>query len=220
MSMTVRDVIKRANRLMGALATGDDPTADELNDALLSYNSMVRSMFGTIIGPRLSSLTCAVSLTAEPGGIYQVGSVAVTVTLPSQPRSGARVGVNDANLGLGANTCTVNRGGRLLEGAAANLVLNTNGITRIWFYRGDAGNWVREADALIDDAIFFPDPLIAYMSDMLAVYVAGEFGSDIRPDTVAKAVEGRQAFARSYARRGRNQADAPVGVDIQKSAAQ
>jgi hypothetical protein len=212
MSLTVRDVIKRANRLMGALATGDDPTADELNDALISYNSMVRSMFGTVLGPRLSSLTAALSITAEPGGLYQVGSAAVTITLPAQPRSGARVGVNDANLGLSSNVCTVNRNGRLLEGAAANLTLNTNGTSRVWFYRGDTGNWVREADALIDDIPYFPDPLIAYLPDMLAVYVSGEYGSDIRPDTVAKALEGRQAFARTYSRRGRNQADAPVGV--------
>jgi hypothetical protein len=214
MSLTVRDVIKRANRLMGALATGDDPTADELSDALISYNSMVRAMFGTIIGPRLSSLTASASLTAEPGGLYQVGSSAVTITLPAQPRNGARVGVNDANLGLSTNACTVNRNGRLLEGAAANLTLNTNGTNRIWFYRGDSGNWVREADALIDDNPFFPDALTAYLADMLAVYVAGEYGSDIRPDIVAKALEGRQAFARTYARRGRNQADAPVGVQL------
>lgn len=209
MSLTVRDVIKRSNRLMGALATGDDPSADELADALMSYNSMVRAMFGTVIGPRLSALTAGASLTAEPGGLYQVGSATITVTLPSQPRNGARIGVVDANLALSSNTCTINRNGRLLEGAAANITLNTDGSSRIWFFRGDTGNWVREADALIDDLVYFPDPLAAYLPDMLAVYLAGEFGSDIRPDVVAKALEGRQAFARSYARRGRNQADAP-----------
>lgn len=212
MSLTVRDVIKRSNRLMGALATGDDPSADEMNDALMSYNSLVRSMFGTIIGPRLSALTAGASLTGEPGGLYQVGSAAITLTLPAQPRNGARIGVVDANLALSTNACTVNRNGRLLEGAASNITLNTNGTSRIWFFRGDTGNWVREADALADDVVYFPDPLAAYLPDMLAVYLAGEFGSDIRQDVVFKAMEGRQAFARTYARRGRNSMDAPVGV--------
>jgi len=219
MSLTVRDVIKRSNRLMGALATGDDPSADELADALISYNSMVRAMFGTIIGPRLSALTAAESLTGEPGGLYQVGSAPITLTLPAQPRNGARIGVVDANLALAANPCTVSRNGRLLEGAAANLTLDTDGESRIWFFRGDTGNWVREADAVVDEPACFPDPLAAYLPDMLAVYLAGEFGSDIRPDVVAKALEGRQAFARAYARRGRNQADAPLGVGLPIAAA-
>jgi hypothetical protein len=214
MTMTVRDVIKAALRKMGGLASGDDPTADEVTDALTSYNSLLRSMFGTIVGQRLSPQAAAASLTAEPGGQYQIAASAMTITLPANPKNGARVGVVDSNLNFAVNTCTVARNGRSLEGAAANLSLTTAGGGRTWFFRGDTGNWVREADQAIDDTVFFPDNLIAYLPDMLAVYIASEYGAEIRPDVVAKSIEGREAFKRIYSRRGRNQADAPLGAPV------
>lgn len=214
MSLTLRDVIKRASRLNGALATGQDPTADEIADLTITSNSMIRAMFGTIIGPRLSSLPAAASLTAEPGGLYAVAAAAVTITAPSNPRSGSRFGVVDANLNFAINNCTINRNGRLLEGAAANLTLSVAGTTsnRQWFFRGDTGDWVKEADLTIDQAVYFPDALAAYLPDMLAVYAVAEYGGEVRPDVVAKAMEGRQAFARTYGARGRNSTDAPIGV--------
>ncbi|HEY5107215.1 MAG TPA: hypothetical protein VII73_10665 [Caulobacteraceae bacterium] len=215
MSLVVRDVIKRSGRLHGCWATGDDPSSDELNDAMISINTMKRALFGTVIGPRLSPQDCTGLTTkqAENGGEYQIPAAAFTLTAPLNPRSGARFGVVDANLNFATNNCTIARNGRLLNGVAANLVLSTNGAnTRFWF-RGDTGNWVEEADfAAADSAIEFPDALIAYLPNMLAVVIAAEFGAELRQDVIAGALEGRQAFARQYARRGRNGADAPIGV--------
>jgi hypothetical protein len=108
---------------------------------------------------------------------------------------------------------TIAGNGRLLEGAAANLILNVAGTARRWWYRGDAGAWVREADYVTaDDVIEFPDALIAYLPYMLAVVVGPEFGVELRQDVIAAAAEGRQAFARAYARRSRSAADAPIGL--------
>src|SRR5665213_4540870 len=99
---TVRDVIKRAARLHGAIATGDDPSSDELNDAMLSLNTMKRAMFGTVIGVRLSPQDCTglTAAQAENGGEYQIPAAVFTLTAPPQPRSGARFGAADANLNL------------------------------------------------------------------------------------------------------------------------
>ncbi|MEO8925902.1 MAG: hypothetical protein ABI306_01950 [Caulobacteraceae bacterium] len=215
--LTVRDVIKRAGRLDGTIATGDDPSSDELNDAMVALNTMKRAMFGTFIGVRLSPQDCTGLLTkqAENGGEYQIPAAAFTLIAPSNPRSGSRFGVVDANLNFATNNCIVSRNGRLLNGAAANLTLATNGQNIRFWFRGDTGNWVEEADYVTaDDAIEFPAALVAYMPYMLAVANAGEFGTELRPDIVAAASEGRQAFARQYARRGRNQADKPIGVDL------
>lgn len=220
---TVRDVIKRAARLNGAIATGDDPSSDEMNDAMLCLNTMKRALFGTVIGVRLSPQDCTglAAKQAENGGEYQIPGTLFTLTAPTNPRSGARFGVVDANLNFATNNCTVTRNGRLLEGAAANVVLSVVADNRRWWFRGDTGNWIREADYVTpDDAIEFPESLSAYLPNMLAVAFAAEFGADLRPDIVAGAAEGRQAFARQYARRGRNQADAPIGVDIGGGAAQ
>lgn len=217
MTLTVREVVTRASRLNGAIASGDGITADEAVDVVTAFNAMVRAMHGTIIGPRLSPLPAAAALTAENGGQYQIAASLMTITAPTNPRNGFRFGVVDANLNFTTNTCTIARNGRLLEGAAANISLTTNGDNRIWFFRGDVGNWVKEIDLTIDATVHYPDPLVAYLPDMLAVYVQGEFGGDIRPDVVAKALEGRQSFARSYARRGRNQMDAPLNVPLQSA---
>jgi hypothetical protein len=217
MSLSVRDVIRRSGRLHGCWASGDDPTADEASDALISINTMKRALFGTVIGPRLGPQDCSglTSIQAENGGEYQIPAVAFTVTAPFKPRSGARFGVVDANLNFAVNPCTIARNGRLMVGLAANLVLSTaGGNVRLWF-RGDTGSWILEADfPTLDSAIEFPDPLIAYMPYMLAVVIAAEYGADLRQDVVSLASEGRMAFARSYARRGRNQMDAPIGVDL------
>ena len=188
---------------------------EEFNDALISLNTMKRALFGTVIGPRLSPQDCAglTAKQAENGGEYQIPAAAFTLTAPLNPRSGARFGVVDANLNFATNTCTVARNGRRLNGTAANVVLNTNGQNVRFWFRGDTGNWVEEADyATADDVIEFPESLIAYLPNMLAVAFAAEFGAELRQDVIAGALEGRQAFARQYARRGRNQADAPIGV--------
>ena len=42
-ALTARDLIKRAARLHGAIATGDDPSSGELSDALISLNTMKRA---------------------------------------------------------------------------------------------------------------------------------------------------------------------------------
>ena len=214
MSLTVRDVIKRSGRLHGCWAAGDEPTADEAADALVAINSMKRALFGTVIGPRLSPLALTgTSGQAENGGEYAIPAGLFTLTAPLNPRAGARFGVVDANLAWTANPLTIARNGRLINGAAASYVIATAGQnTRLWF-RGDTGNWIIEGDfANLDAAIEFPDPLIAYLPNMLAVVIAAEYGADLRADVIAAAAEGRQAFARSYARRGRNQLDAPIGV--------
>ena len=219
----VRDVIKRAARLNGSIATGDDPSSDELSDAMLSLNIMKRALFGTVIGTRLSpqDATGLNAIQAENGGEYQIPSAGFTLTAPKNPRSGSRFAVVDANLTFATYNCTVARNGRLLESTAANIVLSTNGDNRRWWFRADTGSWIREADYVTaDDTIEFPEALIAYMPNMLAVAIAAEYGADLRQDIIAGAAEGRQAFARQYARRGRNQVDAPIGVEMPGAQAQ
>lgn len=220
MTLLIRDIVKRSQRLLGALVTGDDPSADELSDELLSYTAMQRSLFGTVIGPKLSPFTAPTTPgQAENGGLYMIPASLYTLTAPTNPRSGARFGAVDPNLNFATNNCTIARNGRLLEGAASNLTLSTNGANRQWFFDADTGNWVREADpASVDVSPPFPDRLISHLPAMLAVWIAAEFGSEIRPDVVAMGQLGMQAFARVYARRGRNQTDAPIGVQIQETA--
>lgn len=219
-ALLVRDVVSRMGRLLGLWASGDSPSASQGAEALIAMNGLKRAMFGTFIGPRLSAQAMTGTTgQGENGGLYSIPANAFTFTLPTGPKSGARVGVVDANLNFGAGNCTVARNGRLLEGAASNLILNVAGTARQWWFRADTGNWVREADWVsLNDAIEFPDALIVYLPYMLAVAIGSEYGPPPSSDVIAGAVEGREAFARTYARRGRNQIDPPVGVTIQQQA--
>lgn len=212
--MTVLDIIRAALRVNGTLAAGDEPSAVEAQDCLDAYNRMIRSMFGTVIGPRVSSATANTSLTALSGRTYVVGNTAITITLPLNPRPGARVGVADGNLGLAAHNVTVARNGRLLQGAAANLTLNTNGDARVWFYRHDTADWTLEEDLDLTDEPYFPDDLQSRLPWMLAFMLMSEFGAEIRPDVAQMATEGRQHFNRVYGRNGRVRADAPFGAPV------
>lgn len=216
MSLTGRDIIKRAYRKLGSLATGDDPSADEINDGFMALNTMMRSLHGDIIGPRLSPQALVASAQAENGGLYQCAlSSGATLTAPLKPRNGARFGAVDVKANFATNNLTVAPNGQLLVGSASNLVIATNGATNVWFFNADTGNWVLEADlASVDTVPPYPDRLITFLPDMLCVFMGAEFGSEVRPDVVATAQLGMKSFARNYARRGRNQADAPVGVNI------
>ena len=214
MSLTVRDVIKRAGRMHGCWASGDEPDVDEASDGLISFNSMKRALFGTFIGPRLSSRPALGSACqAETGGEYQIPPLAYTITAPLNPRSGARFGVVDAGLNFSVSPCAVLNNGQLINGVRAPQSLTANGQnTRFWF-RGDRGDWVIEGDSLgLDTPIEFPDSLIAYLPNMLAVVIAAEFGADLRQDVLVGAQEGRAAFARAYGRPGRSGLDAPFGA--------
>lgn len=212
--MTVLDIIKAAMRINGTIAAGDEPEASDAQDSLDAFNRMVRSMFGTVIGPRVSPAGAIINLTGISGRTYVVGSQTITITLPYNPRSGARVGVADGNAALATYPVTIARNGRLLEGAASNITLSTNGATRSWFFRGDTGNWERERDLVLTDTPYFPEELNARLPWMLAFMLMSEFGAEIRPDVAQMATEGRQHFNRVYGRNGRSRADAPFGAPV------
>jgi len=212
--MTVLDIIKAALRINGTLASGSEPSPEDAADSLGAYNRMVRGMFGTVIGPRVSPASAIIDLTGISGRVYIVGSQTITITLPFNPRSGARVGVADGNAGLATYNTTIARNGRLLEGAASNITLNANGTDRVWFFRGDTANWERERDLDLTDEPYFPEELVARLPSMLAFMLMSEFGAEIRPDVAQMATEGRQHFNRVYGRNGRIRADAPFGAPV------
>lgn len=212
--MTARDAIRQAMQLLSILAGNTDPGPDDSTDYLRELSRMKRAMFGTFIGPRLAPQAASgTAIQAETGGLYfTAAGVATTLTLPANPRAGARVGVADAANSLAAFPWTVAGNGRLIEGATS-LTLNANGTARQWWYRADTATWTREADyASLDDAIEFPDALAAYIPYMLAIVIAPSGNANIPPAVSAGAMEGREAFARAYARRAPAQMDPPIGV--------
>jgi hypothetical protein len=221
MSLNIGQVIDRALRMHGVVADGESPSASVGADMLVAANAMKRAWFGTLIGPRMSAQAFASGSTAgqaETGGEYAIpGGAAFTVSAPLNPRAGARFGVVDGGDDFGVNACMVQANGRLIEApggaATTSAVLSTSGQCARWWYRSDTATWTLEQDwTSLTGAIEFPDPIIAYMPYMLAVEIASEFGADITPEMAQGAMEGRQALARSYARRGLAALDGAIGL--------
>jgi len=222
MSLLPRDVIKQAMVHIGELVSNADPNSDQMSDAFLALNTLKRSLFGTVIGPRLSPQSVSGTAgQAENGGEYQIPAGAFTLTAPMNPTSGSRFAVVDAGLSFAATPLTIVPNGRLIGGSAASLTLNVAGAGGAWWFRGDTGNWTAEADfAGLTSAIEFPDALIAYLPFMLAVVLSPQYGADIAPTVAQADAQGRAAFARAYGRRGRFQTDIPFGMAQPAPAAQ
>ncbi|HXV00656.1 MAG TPA: hypothetical protein VG166_09170 [Caulobacteraceae bacterium] len=215
--MILRDVIERAMRLNGELAAGEHPGADAMADMITAANAMKAAWFGALIGGRLTEQAVAGALAqAENGGEYPIPSVAFTLTAPASPRSGMRFAAVDATLDFATHNLTVDPNGRQIEGATGSLVINVDGDNRQWWYRGDAGNWVRQAPWADENAVVeFGDSVAAYFPYMLAVVCAAEFNTELRADIIAGAAEGRAVMARMYAPRGRNLVEASLGAPAQ-----
>lgn len=207
---TVREIIKGAMRRNGALGSGNDPNAAEIADGLRAYNNLVRPLHGNIIGTPLFPVSFTTSATAEPGGHYMVALSAIaTLTMPLNPKMGARVGFTDMKANLATYNLTINPNNRLIAGAASNLTKSTNGTNETYWFNNETG-WVLEADAAIDDTCVYPAVAAGFLPDMLAVQFISEFGGQVSPEVVARAVEGREVFSRVFGRSGRNQANAPL----------
>jgi hypothetical protein len=113
----------------------------------------------------------------------------------------------------GTYAATILPNGRLLGGQSANTILSVTGLSTRWWFRGDTGNWVPEADYLTtNDVIEFPDEIIAYMPYMLCAVMAAEFSAQLTQEVSLGALEGRQVLARTYGRRGRAGAEPPIGL--------
>lgn len=196
--MAVRDICNRALREIGVLGAGDDPDAPEINDALVTFNTMQLSMFGDSIGPRLTAADVSASRTVENGERLQIRTAGATLTLPSNPKAGARFGVV-----LVGGTGTIAPNGRFINGAASSITAAAGS----WFFRDDTGNWEKERSLMLDEEPYFDPVLHEPLVYMLAVRLAPQFGEaqTLTPTIQTLAIQGRELFVARYGRRGRNQ---------------
>lgn len=201
MATTVEAALRRAFRMSGIKADGESLTYSEGADGLDLYNQTIRGMHGTVIGVPLVTVDASTT-TAMHGALYQGGTATFTLTMPSNPRDGWRIGVADARGGFASFNATIAPGGRKLENATANITLNTNNDHRTWFFRADTGDWQKEKDLTLTDNVYFPDDLMGHLIPILAVTLCNEYGKEPPAQTKELAVMGLGAFRNRYGRRG------------------
>lgn len=202
---TARTIIDAAFSDIGVTAAGQNPSVAEYDFALEKLNGLQRSFFGDVIGPPLIAKKAVTSRRVENGEQILAGAAAITLTLHPTPKAGDRFGVADSSGAFATNPATINPNGFLLEGVAANRVLNANGIGGRWFFRDDTGNWELERAWGIDDNIYFDAPLERPLTSMLATLLAPAFGEGITLSATTKQESdfGRDLFMRRYGRKGR-----------------
>jgi len=192
--MLVQDLIKRALRELNTYAAGQSPTGAELTDALSSYNTMLRSMFGVAVGPRLLPIVAGASTSAINGGLYRTAA-GITLTLPANPRDGSRFGVSNNS---GASVTITANGWRIAGAASVSVATGTNAT---YFFRGDTGAWTLEADQALTDATIFAPDMDEHLVFMLAARLqAGYSDAPPPPTVIALAQAGEVAFVQRYGR--------------------
>ncbi|MFZ5667959.1 MAG: hypothetical protein ACOY4K_00545 [Pseudomonadota bacterium] len=201
--MLVSAIIKQAMRSAGVLDAGHEPTPLQSEAALDVLNTLQRSMFGVEIGPRLDAQSLTASTTGVYGASYQcVLGAAGTLTFPSNPQPGWRIGYNDAAANFGTYNLTLNPGSRLISTAAgtyqsSNVTVSTNKASASYFYREDAG-WTLEQDWALTDTPYFPVAFHAALADLLALMLHPQYSDAPPANLVANAQRGRDVFMERY----------------------
>ena len=191
--MTVSsEIITPALRACGAVPAGREPSGPEAADALTVYNLMVAGMRGELIGQPVVAKPIAGPTTGQPGRLYvYAGETQITVTLPSDARAGARVGVSAA----GDGPVRVSAGGLNLEGSPD--AVSVSETQRVWFYDG-RGAWTREADAALSDPIALAAEVREGLAAMLSLRLASEYGLPVSEEMRALHERGAQRIKRHY----------------------
>lgn len=204
---TIRQIITDSLREAGIIEAGEDPEANEFEEALRRINVLIRGFFGNELGERLENvnfgsagLTNFYGVIADDSDVIESKYIPLNVRLhlnidgpyslflSPTPADGARLGVIDNGDNLSINNVTISGNGRQIE-SADSLMLNTNGLNREWFYRADLGDWVRVTDLTADDVSPFPIEFDDLLTTLLAIRLNPRYGattSDEMADTMKR----------------------------------
>lgn len=208
-------IITDAYRQSNVLAIGTTPTAEQVDEALRYLNRIVKSVFGNEAGDPLEVFPVGRNNIQRPSGYPWWNTVPdndwfvpknirimlnldqpVTLYLHPEPDDGSRFAVIDASETVATYNCTVEGNGRLIEGAF-NLILNTDGVDKEWFYRADLGNWLLYAPLTAATEFPFPEEFDDYFITLLAIRLNPAYG--VQLDAQSKLIfdrSGRQLRAR------------------------
>lgn len=220
---TVSEIVVQAFREGNFTAVGEEPTPEEIAEAIPRLRLLIDKLFGfeigeayrdwyvpsdfTIIAPLRSpySPTGDISVASGESWKYPPSNVrllvktteARTVVLPANPADGARL--QFLNIASSAVNITLNGNGHLIENAASLVDTVTNLHTRKWFYRADLGDWIR-LESIVDENSTTPLP--AEFDDMLvcglAMRLQPRFGTPIDQTTVACYVDMLKRLKKRY----------------------
>jgi hypothetical protein len=199
---TAREIIQTAYRKLGIVPLLQAPSAAQAQIALTELNRVIYNFvgFGTSFPWDQVRADKAIDLDPDDPALRLAlqNNIAITITLPKRPVDGARIQIIDPNNTLATYNVTLARNGWQIEGSAADLVLNTAGLNRVWMFRGDTGNWTRAANLGLDDQMPFPVDFDLGFSLILARRLSGEFGVNLNPADMGYAKDAHTKLRARY----------------------
>lgn len=197
----ISQIITEAYRESNNIAVGETPNTAEQAEGLLLFNRFLKSVFGNEAGDPLLPIAIGnnnvntsgyFNLEIIPTGWYPPrnsriifnNKQAQTLTLNPYPEDGERFAINDASNNFATYNVTINGNGRLIEGVT-QLVLNTSGIVKEYFYRSETNTWMNVIELTMSDTFPFPTEFEDLFIVGLAMRVNPRNKQEIDPQSVA-----------------------------------
>lgn len=188
----ISSIITDAFREANIIPLSASPTTEQTTEALRLLNAGFSAVYGGQAGEALSDwplgnygrensaydLPLTVIQIQHPPinrRLIAVNEAAITVYLPVHPQDGARVAIIDPYGRLTTYPVTLDGNGRTIAGSPT-ITLNTNGLSREWFYRADLGQWVQLTSKLSTDEMPFPADFDTYWTISLAMRLNPRYG--------------------------------------------
>ena len=152
---TCRNIIRSAMLEIKALASGEEPTADELSDGLERLQGIVNGLLGNGVGTSLADVDVAADSTLLPDTRAIVAqSAAITLTFPATPANGQRVQIIGD---FATHNATLDGNGRTIPA----VTLSSDATNNTYIYIADTASWAlispltADSDLPINDDEFF-----------------------------------------------------------------
>lgn len=190
-------IITDAYRQSNLLPLGDSPSLAQQNEGLRYLNRIVKSVFGNEAGDAFEVFPIGRKNIQKPSGYPWWNTVPdddwfvpkntrvmlnleepVSLYLHPDPDDGSRFALIDSAKNLATYNCTIEGNGRLIENAF-NVVLNTNGEDKEWFYRADLGNWLLYSPLTSNVEFPFPEEFDDYFVTLLAIRLNPSYGQGL-----------------------------------------
>lgn len=214
----ISTIISDAFREGNLTAVGSSPSTAEQDEALRLINRNISGLFGREAGEDLVDVAVGkgnvdrskkIPLFLEdypeeciPENARLVLNLqqATTLALPAAPMNGAKFSVTDASNNLATYNLTILGNGRMIE-SANSLTLNTNGLDRTWFYRGDLADWKKLTDLTLTDESPFPEKYDDLLVIGLAIRINPRNGVSVDEQSMMQYSKLRSQFQAEYRQR-------------------
>lgn len=208
---TAQETIETALQALRVLGAGGSVDAAKAQYGLKQLNNYINQLqgFGGSLPLQDVRVDASYQVCTRWPAVRLMCLSGVTITLPERPVDGQRVEIVDAAETADTSNITVARNGWLINSAASNYTISTEGANVKLMFRADKGDWQVMANLALADPLPFPtefDEAIALnLARRLTLY-----GQSLSSEDKERAEAGRRKLRARYAKPGQAQYDPAV----------